>query len=677
VRALFIALLTLSLSGARSLAAQPVSASAEAPRRVLVLMSYEQGSVWSDAVIEGFRSVVDQSERPLDLWIEYLDVNRRSDAGNMTQHLADIRTKFGSVPFDLVVASDDAAVSLVAEYAETLFAGLPIVACGVNERSIIDRFGAGRVTAYIEVYDAAFLPMLAERLRPGTRRFVVITDNTRTGATVHDLYRQYSATRPDLAFEFLDGRALSLDGIVEAARQTGEGDAILISNFLRDRDERHYPAYAAIRRIAAAAGAPMFTPVLSSLGQGITVAQENRGARHGAWAGRQAVRLLDDPGAALPRIVDESPSRAVADVEMLDRWRLDRSRLPPATILVNDRPSFYHQNQKAVLGVAAFAAVQFAVIGFLATNVRRRRRAEAALRARTEHLERILAELEQARSDRVAIEERMRQGERLESMGRLAGGIAHDFNNLLTVIMSYAEIAASTAAPGSEQAGQLDQILRASQSAADLTRQILAFSRKQVLQPATVDLNQLVHESHGMLSRLLGEHVRMSVHLGDNLPPIRIDRTQLQQVLVNLAVNARDAMPDGGVLSVQTSATEVDDTYIASHPTMTPGCYVVLAVSDTGVGMAPEVLDRIFDPFFTTKTMGRGTGLGLASVYGTVKQSGGWIWAYSEVGRGSTFKVHLPALTGEGATSEDPSVAGADRPAPLTQGPVPQVDKAT
>jgi signal transduction histidine kinase len=655
-RGLPVALLILTLAGVRSAAAQS-TASADPTKRVLLLMSYEQGTVWSDAVVEGFRTVVDDSEVPLDLWIEYLDVNRQSDTAHMAQHLGAIRSKFGDVPFHLVVASDDAAVSLVAEHAETLFAGLPVVACGVNERSIVDRFPAGRITAHIEVYDAAFMPSLAEHLRPGTRRFVVITDNTRTGATVHDLYQQYSASRPDLRFEFLDGRAVPLERILAIAGQTGEGDAILISNFVRDSDQRHYPAYQAIRRIADAAGAPMFSPVLSTLGQGITIGLENRGSQHGAWAGRQALRLLADPRAALPRMVDESPGHVVADAEMLDRWRIPLARLPAGTIVVNERPSFFRENRGVVLGVAAFATVQFLAIGVLATNVRRRRRAEAALRARTEHLERTLAELEQARSERLAIEERMRQGERLESMGRLAGGIAHDFNNLLTVIMSYAEIAAQSSPPGSEQAGHLDQILLASRSAADLTRQILAFSRKQVLQPAIVDVNQLVCESHGILSRLLGEHVTMSLQLGEDLPPVRIDRTQLQQVLVNLAVNARDAMPDGGMLAVLTSVADVDEPYIASHPTMPPGRYVVLAVTDTGVGMSREVLDRIFDPFFTTKTMGRGTGLGLASVYGTVKQSGGWIWANSEVGCGTTFKIHLPALAAATASLEEPTPA--------------------
>jgi signal transduction histidine kinase/ActR/RegA family two-component response regulator len=657
-RALIAALLMLPLAGDARMAKQPV-ASADPTKRVLLLMSYEQGTVWSDAVVEGFRTVVDDSEVPLDLWIEYLDVNRRSNPELRARHLAAIRTTLAAVPFNLVVASDDAAVSLVAEHAETLFAGLRVVACGVNERSIVDRFPAGRVTAHIEVYDPAFMPALAEQLRPGTRRFVVITDNTRTGATVHDLYRQYSSSRPDLRFEFLDGRTVPLERILEIVGQTGEGDAILISNFVRDRDQRHYPAHQALRQIAGAAGAPMFTPVLSTLGQGITIGLENRGSQHGAWAGRQALRLLADPQAALPRTMDESPGRVVADAAMLDRWQVSRARLPAGTIVVNERPSFFHENRGVVLGVAAFAAVQFVAIGVLATNVRRRRRAEDALRARTEHLERILAELEQARSERLAIEERMRQGERLESMGRLAGGIAHDFNNLLTVIMSYAEIAAQSSPPGSEQAGQLDQILLASRSAADLTRQILAFSRKQVLQPAIVDINRLVRESHGMLSRLLGEHVTMSLRLADDLPAIRIDRTQLQQVLVNLALNARDAMPDGGVLSVETSVAEVDDTYVASHPTMTTGRYVLLAVSDSGIGMSREVLDRIFDPFFTTKAKGRGTGLGLASVYGTVKQSGGWIWAYSEVGSGTTFTIHFPALPSTAASPDAPPVAAA------------------
>jgi signal transduction histidine kinase len=632
---------TMPLSG------QQATSSTPGVRRVLVLFSYEQGTVWSDAIVKGFRDGIEDSETAIDVWFDYLDVNRRSDPPHLQRKLATIEADFRQNRFDLVVACDDAAIGLVADHLDTVFRSLPVIACGINEPALLDRFPPGRVTGMVEVYTPSRMPDLAVTLRPGTRRFFVITDDSSTGASIHNNYRAYAATRPDLEFVFLDGRERSLDDIVAALESTGENDAILISSFLRDKDGRHYPRHSAIRRMVDVAGAPFYSPLLSTLGQGLMVGLENRGYSHGRWAARRALEWLAEPGATMPRSEQEPVGRVVADVAVLERWGVTRRLLPPDTILLNEPSSFYRANKTLVWSAATLALIQTAAIAMLAINIRRRRRAEDALRARSEHLERTLAELEQARLERLEIEERMRQGERLESMGRLAGGIAHDFNNLLTVIMSYAELARLSAPPGSDQAGQIEQIQLAGRSAADLTRQILAFSRKQVLQPAIVDVNALVRESHGMITRLLGAQVTARLYLGDGLPPVRIDRTQLQQALINLAVNARDAMPDGGVLSLQTSVVDLDDASISTHPTMTPGRYVVVAVSDTGTGMSREVLDRIFDPFFTTKPKGRGTGLGLASVYGTVKQSGGWIWAYSEEGRGTTFKIHFPALRAE------------------------------
>ena len=625
-------------------------------KRVLVVNSYEQGTVWTDAVVGSLREVLQGSEVPVDLWIEYLDVVRHSDPEHLDRRLDLLKDTLSQAAFDVVVTSDDAAAALVASHAETLFAGMPVVACGINDASLIDRYPANRVTSMLEVYDAAFMPALAARLRPGTSRFLVVTDNSSTGASVRQLYRDFSATRFDLTFEFLDGHERSLEEIAALVARAGPGDAILISNFQRDRDGRHYPRYAALGRIAGAASAPVYTTVLSSLGQGIMVGLENRGAQHGAWAGRQALRLLENPAASLERTVAEPQGRVVADAQALARWGIPLDRLPDDAILVNEPPSFYRANKQAVWTAAAIAAAQTLVIAALTVNIGRRRRAERALLSRTEHLERTLAELDRARVERAEIEERLRQGQRLEAIGRLAGGIAHDFNNLLTVILSYVELAEDTAPAGSPQAGHLKHVRVAASSAAELTRQILAFSRRQVLSPAIVDLNALVRESHGLVSRLLSEEVEIRLSLAEPLPCIKVDRAQMQQVLINLAVNARDAMSGRGRLAIETRVADEDAASGDERPTMPAGRYVVLTVSDTGSGMPPEVLEHIFDPFFTTKPKGRGTGLGLASVYGTVKQSGGWIWASSEVGQGTTFSLYFPAA---GATSAEKEAASA------------------
>ena len=264
-------------------------------------------------------------------------------------------------------------------------------------------------------------------------------------------------------------------------------------------------------------------------------------------------------------------------------------------------------------------------------------------------------------SERRQLEEQFRQSQKMEAVGRLAGGIAHDFNNLLTVIHTYAELALSATPEGDERRDDLEEIRRASVSAARLTRQMLAFSRKQVLAPRKIDVNDAINGLTGMMQRVIGDHVKVSTDLRPNLGHIWADAGQLEQVLVNLAVNARDAMPNGGMLRIETANATLHEGYSSHEGYPIPaGDYILLAVSDSGVGMTREVQARIFEPFFTTKQPGQGTGLGLSTVYGIVRQSSGYIWVYSEPGQGSCFKIYFPRHVGDDAapapTAADPIV---------------------
>jgi PAS domain S-box-containing protein len=261
-------------------------------------------------------------------------------------------------------------------------------------------------------------------------------------------------------------------------------------------------------------------------------------------------------------------------------------------------------------------------------------------------------------TERRRLEEQFRQAQKMESIGRLAGGVAHDFNNLLTAILGYAGLLEAREPLGAAAREDLNEIRTAAERAAALTRQLLAFSRKQVLAPSVLSPNELVAGVERMLHRLIGEDVDLSARLDPSVGNIRVDAGQLEQVLVNLAVNARDAMPEGGKLTIETGNAVIDKAYAAQHVGVSPGRYVMLAVSDTGMGMSDETRSQIFEPFFTTKELGKGTGLGLATVYGIVHQSGGHIFVYSEPGKGSTFKLYFPLV--EGAPSE----TGAAAPGP-------------
>jgi len=262
-------------------------------------------------------------------------------------------------------------------------------------------------------------------------------------------------------------------------------------------------------------------------------------------------------------------------------------------------------------------------------------------------------ELFESEAERERLQNQLHQSQRLESLGQLAGGIAHDFNNLLAVIINYAAFVANNldlaAADAQDEERwrsmreDVEQIRLAGERAAHLTHQLLAFARRDVVQSEIVDVNKVVNDVEQLLLRTLGEHVQLVSSLAADLWPVLIDPGQLEQIIVNLAVNARDAMPDGGTLRIDTANVEVDEAYIASRPELSPGPHMRLRVSDAGMGMSPEVVQRAFDPFFTTKPPGQGTGLGLATVYGIIQQAGGRARIYSEPGVGTTFTVLLPA----------------------------------
>jgi two-component system, cell cycle sensor histidine kinase and response regulator CckA len=261
-------------------------------------------------------------------------------------------------------------------------------------------------------------------------------------------------------------------------------------------------------------------------------------------------------------------------------------------------------------------------------------------------------------TERTALEEQLRQAQKMAAIGQLAGGVAHDFNNLLTVIRTYSEFMLEQIEERSPLRADAIEIQKAAGRAAALTRQLLAFSRKQVLVPRSIDVNEIVRGMEPMLRRLIGEHIRVELHLAETLGAVKADAGQLEQVVMNLAVNARDAMPEGGTLTIETSEVALTEAMRGGHGVI-PGPYISLLVRDTGCGMDRATLARVFEPFFTTKEQGRGTGLGLSTVYGIVKQAAGYIWCDSAEGAGTAFTVllpHVPAADVAAAEEHDERV---------------------
>jgi two-component system, cell cycle sensor histidine kinase and response regulator CckA len=294
-----------------------------------------------------------------------------------------------------------------------------------------------------------------------------------------------------------------------------------------------------------------------------------------------------------------------------------------------------------LVGVAMLDPRRF--IAFIA-DLTERKEAEAARAHLTQEAQ---AEQEGRRRAEAALrrsEEQLRHAQKMEAVGRLAGGVAHDFNNILSVILSYGELVLGELRPEDPLRADIQEVCKAAGRAADLTRQLLLFSRHEVVEPKVLDLNEILGNMDKMLQRVVGEDVELRAILGPALGRIRADPSHIEQVIVNLVVNARDAMPNGGKLTIETANEELDESFSSNHLPAKPGPYVVLSVTDTGCGMDQATLNRIFEPFFTTKEQGKGTGLGLSTVFGIVQQSGGGLWVFSEVDRGTAFRIYLPRV---------------------------------
>jgi len=724
------------------LAAQATAASRPSPQ-VLILHSYHAGYDWSEDITAGVRSVFRESGLIVQPRVEYMDVRHHPAPEHLQQLRAYYQHKYKNLTFDVLVSADNAALEFLLRYHDELFGQTPVVFCGVETVEQYPLASRPVFTGVIEATEDLPTVALALKLHPEIRRVISITDYRPTLDAARTGTTKLQKAFPRLEFVFIDPQSMRMANLLERLKSfPADGTIGLLGAFFGNRFHEAFTAEEATRLITEQCPFPIYGVNTNTFGHGIVGGKLNNGFFQGAEAAGLALAIVGGKRPTDLPVSTNSPNRFQFDYHQLKRWRINRSLLPPESLIANEPVSLYSQYKRTIWIVIGFFALQSLAISVLLLNIRRRKKAESLLGQSEASLElaqsiahigswdhdlshhqlrwsnetyRIFGYAEekpavsfdlfiehvhpddretvrrtgqearasgkpygmehriirpdgsvrlvqqygdviidsQGRAIRMVgttqditdirhLEEQLRHSQKLEAVGQLAGGIAHDFNNLLTAINGYSELILGQLHSQDSIRPEVEEIRKAGERAATLTQQLLAFSRKQVLQPRVINLNTIVTGMDKMLHRLLGEDILLQTHLAADLGPVKADPGQIEQVILNLALNARDAMPGGGQLTLETSNAVRDEDYARTHQEVVPGSYALLAVTDSGCGMDSTTQGRIFEPFFTTKEPGKGTGLGLSTVYGIVKQSGGHIWVYSEPGLGTTFKIYLP-----------------------------------
>ncbi len=611
--------------------AEPPPAESEATPDILILSSYAPGYNWSDSQLTGVISALKRAYPQVEPVIQYLDFKRFMDPKREAWLLADIEDKCVQHPPKLIITIDDPAFYLCLKYRRRISPSqVPVVFCGLNYYDPKVLHDQPDVTGVVEETDHSGTFDLIERLMPDARRIIVISNKTKSGLestrTMMDLIPKYSKR---YQFEILD--TWTNEQLFDRMRSMPPGTVGFLMEGTTDANgTTNYNNPEFSRILATESSQPIFIKALPSnivwqptdhwdgFGGGVLDPE-----LHGQTAGEIALRVLRGEKAGGIPILTKSPEKVVVDYRQMVRFGLSMDRLP-MDAAVHYRPESFYRFDKweIIMALAVFSLVCAAVV-LLSVNIIARKRAEKALH-------RAMSELHAS--------------QKMEAIGLLAGGIAHDFNNLLQVIRGHSALMLDEPASLGANHESVSEINEAAKRAAQLTQQLLAFSRKQTTKSEPQDPDQLVADMLKMIKRLIGEHIEISFTPLDTPCYVLFDRGQFEQILLNLCVNARDAMSTGGRLSIAHRIRQLEAEDIDVNDGLKPGPHLEITVQDNECGMTPEVIRRIFEPYFTTKPQGHGTGLGLSVVYGIVKQHKGHIRVYSEQGTGSAFRLLFPIL---------------------------------
>ena len=601
------------------------------PAEVLIVNSYAPGYVWSEDQLAGILSVIRQVHSSFEPVIVYLDSRRFPAAEREKWLIEDTVYKCQTRPPRLIITVDDAAFNFVLRNRARIGPDIPVVFSGVNRFTPEMIAGQAKITGVSEESDYSGTFELISHLKPSASQVLVIGNETPSSREKREAFEVHAREHGDrYRFEYYE-QWTDAELLERVSRLPDDWVGLIIDVTRDSTGKNNYNDAVFSQQLANRARVPLFLTsrppgnvdwsksAWDGIGGGMVVATV-----HGAKAGELALRVLAGEDAGAIPVVRYSPQVLEVDYRQMTKFGLSTKLLPAGTHVINQPITFYQINRSRIILALAVVLLLCAIIAVLSANILMRKRAEQALHR---------------------AEEQLRAAHKLEAIGLLAGGVAHDFNNILQVIRGHAGFLQESLVHSPSQLEDVEIVQKAAERASQLTRQLLAFSRKQPLNYVNIDPNALVADMVKMLGRVLGEHIELKAVPLAEPETIVADQGQIEQVLLNLCVNARDSMPAGGRILIQLSQTTVTATNFPDEQGLAPGRYLLIAVSDTGCGMSREVLGRIFDPFFTTKGPGKGTGMGLAVVYGIVRQHGGTIHAYSEVGKGSVFKVLLP-MTG-------------------------------